>query len=171
MRNMSTKRSLVAGFLVCALFAFAPVVSFGADMFSGTWRINLEKSTYSPGPPPKGPSTAQFKSVDNGIHVVLASVNATGHKTLFEYTVYFDGKEYPVTSTLDDQPTANAPTIMVSAKKIDDYTFEVTQKNNGAVVGLTKVVVAKDGKTHIATQTGTNGRGQTVANKIYLEKQ
>jgi hypothetical protein len=168
---MPTKHRFLAGILVTVLFAIAPLVVFGADMFSGTWKINLEKSTYSPGPPPKGPNLAKFKSVDNGIQISLEGVNAAGEKTVFAYTVYFDGKEYPVTSTRDGKPSPNAGTITMSGKKIDDFTFETTQTTSGKVVGTSRVVVAKDGKSHIATQTGTNAQGQPVKNVIFVEKQ
>jgi hypothetical protein len=96
---------------VTVLLVAAPIVGVCADMFSGTWKTNLEKSTYSPGPPPTGPNIAKFESVNNGIHVVLDSVNATGRKSHVEYTVYFDGKEVPVTSTLDGQLSPTAATI------------------------------------------------------------
>jgi hypothetical protein len=172
MHSMSIYRPLVAGVFMAMSLIVVPLVGVAADMFTGTWKINLEKSTYSPGPPPKGPNIAEFKSVDNGIHIVLLGVNAAGRKTRLEYTVYFDGKQYPITSSsLDGQPTPTTGTTTSSAKKIDDYTFETTQTTNGKVGGTTRVVVAKDGKSHIATQTATNAQGQPVKNVLFLEKQ
>jgi hypothetical protein len=112
-----------------------------------------------------------FESVNNGLHIVIDNVNATGQKTKLEYTVYFDGKEYPVTRTLDGQPTESSA-VKMSAKKSDDYTIEITQTTtNGKFMGTTKLVFATDGKLHVATQTGTTSQGQSVKNVVLVEKQ
>ena len=87
-----------------------------------------------------------------------------------EYTVKFDGKDYPSKSTLDGKPNPNGD-IMVSAKKVDDYTYETTAKLKGKVLGTSRTVVAKDGKTATVTQTGMNADGKPVNNKIVIEKQ
>ena len=43
------------------VFCFAVSGAFAADVFSGNWKLNLEKSKYDPGPPPKGPN---FSKID-----------------------------------------------------------------------------------------------------------
>jgi hypothetical protein len=165
-------RIFAVSFVLLTLFALSATVAFGADMFSGTWKMNIAKSTYSPGPPPKGPNTVQFKAVDNGMIVVLDSVYASGRKARMEYTVKFDGKEYPiVTNTVDGKPIPDAADFTMSIKKVDDYTVVFTEKNKGKVIGQVEVVIAKDGKTHTATQTGTNAQGQPIKNVIIGERQ
>jgi hypothetical protein len=166
-----SSRMPVVSFVLLSVSALSATVLFGADMISGTWKENLGKSTYSPGPPPKGPNSVQFTAVDNGLRVVLNGVNAAGQKTHVEYTVRFDGKDYPVARTLDGKPVENVAGETASAKKVDDYTFEFTVARKGRVPGLTRLVVSKDGKTHTATQTGATAQGQPIANTIILEKQ
>ena len=38
--------------VVCVVLFAVPV--FAADNFTGTWKLNLQMSQYSPGPPPRG---------------------------------------------------------------------------------------------------------------------
>jgi hypothetical protein len=74
-------------------------------------------------------------------------------------------------ATTDGVPVQNLADVTISAKKIDDYTVEFTQKMKCTLTGQVKVVVAKDGKTHIATQTSTTAQGQPVNNTVVQEKQ
>ena len=38
-----------------------------ADSNVGTWKVNLAKSTYDPGPPPKGPNVTKIEADGDGI--------------------------------------------------------------------------------------------------------
>jgi len=59
---------------------------------------------------------------------------------------------------------------MVSAKKIDDYTFELTRKRQGAVLSVIKMIVSRDGKTLTSTVNGTD-QGQAFTASTIYEKQ
>ncbi len=164
------KKMLVLSFSLIAMFTWSVTAAIGADMFTGTWKENIAKSTYTPGPPPKNATTAKYTAVDNGLKRVSDGVNATGQKTHTESTAKFDGKDYPSNATLDGKPSPNSAD-MVSVKKVDDYTIEFTYKLKGKVTTSGKVVVSKDGKTETVTQTGTNAQGQAVSNTVVFEKQ
>jgi hypothetical protein len=60
---------------------------------------------------------------------------------------------------------------MISARRVDDYTYETTARLKGNVLAVTKVVVSKDGRTRTNTVTGKNAQGQTVSNTVVYEKQ
>jgi len=60
---------------------------------------------------------------------------------------------------------------MISARRVDDYTYETTARLKGHVLAITKVVVSRDGKTRTNTVTGKNAQGQTVSNTVVYEKQ
>jgi hypothetical protein len=109
--------------------------------------------------------------VTNGLHVVADSLNSSGQKIHTESTPKFDGKDYPFNQTLDGKPDPSAAGETVSAKKIDDYTYEATLKVNGRVVQNTRTVISKDGKMETITQTGTTTKGVTYNNSIVREKQ
>ena len=74
------KRVAVSAVLLLAV-ALATVRVSAGDPLVGTWKANIEKSKYSPGPPPKGPNTQKIEAVENGIKTVADGVNAKGQKT------------------------------------------------------------------------------------------
>jgi hypothetical protein len=114
----------------------------GVDHQAGTWKLNLPKSKYSPGPPPKE-GTLTIESQADGL------------------SPKYDGKDYPMTGN----PNADS----ASMKKIDDRTIEVV--GNGKVTLTTRSVVSKDGKTRTTTQKGKNAKGQDVHNIVVYDRQ
>jgi hypothetical protein len=119
---------------------------------------------------PKGPNTQKIEAVENGSKLVADGVNAQGQRTHNEFTVKFDGKDYPQHPTIDGKPNPDAADT-VAAKKIDDHTYEFTNKRKGTLLTTIKEVISKDGKTRTATITGTNAQGQAVNDTVVYEKQ
>ena len=138
------------------------------DPAVGTWKLNLAKSTYSPGPAPKS-GTTKITAVANGIKVVSNGMDAEGKATYTEASVKFDGKDYPLKGTTAGKPTPNAADA-TTFKKIDAYTYERTDKLKGQVLTTTRWSISQDGKTRTLTQTGKNAQGQTVNNTTVYEK-
>ena len=163
------KRMLVFSLVLVAVFAVTVTIAYGADMFSGTWKLNVAKSKFSPGPGPKS-NLQKIEATADGFKLVVDGENAEGKKTHNDYTVKFDGKDYPEHPMVDGKPNPNGADT-ISVKKIDDYTYETTAKQKGKVLAVTKNVVSKDGKTRTATATGKNAQGQTVNNVVVWEKQ
>ncbi len=163
-------RLLILSFVLPAVLALSVTAVSGADGISGTWKLNIAKSQYSPGPAPKGPNIQKIEAVDNGIKVVADGVNAQGQKTHNEWTAKFDGKDYAQKPMLDGKPNPSAAD-MISAKKVDDYTYDFTTKLKGKVLVTMRNVISKDGKTRTSTHTGTNAQGQKVNDTIVYEKQ
>ncbi len=159
-------KMLVLSFMLIAVFALSATAVSGADMFSGTWKENITKSKFNPGPPPKQPTTQKIETVDNGLKFVI-DVDSSTHS---EFNVKFDGKDYPYKYTVDGKPTPTA-SDMVSAKKIDDYTLELTFKLKGKMTGINKNVVSKDGKTRTVTRTSTDDKSKSVMDTIIFDKQ
>ena len=143
--------------MLCAKSAFAMFVLVGsllaADPALGTWKLNVAKSKYSPGPPPKS-AIFTYDASGEGIRRTGETVNADGQTTSFEYTAQYDGKDYPM------RGNPNADTV--SLKRVNDRTVEATLKKNGKVTTTAPRVVSSDGKTLTLTITGTNAQGQTV---------
>ena len=164
-----TRKLLVQIVMLTLVLSLSTAIAFAADTMSGTWKINIAKSKFSPGPAPKS-GTRTNTAVDGGMKVVTDGVDSEGKKTHNEYTVKFDGKDYPEKPMLDGKPNPDAADT-ISMKKIDDYTYETTTKKAGKVLTVTKVVVSKDGKTTTATSTGKNAKGETVSNTIVADKQ
>jgi hypothetical protein len=133
------------------------------DPFVGTWRLNLAKSTYSPGPPPKS-TTSTYETAGQGYKVSVKTEPASGPAQQWSYTSNLDGKDSPITG---NNPNADT----VAAKRIDANTLEIVNKKGGKVMTTQKNVVAPDGKTRTVTTTGTDAQGQKVNNVAVYEKQ
>lgn len=136
---------------------------------TGTWRINLAKSKYSPASLAVKSSTSRFEIAQDGVKLVNDGVDAQGRATHLEYTAKFDGKPYPVTSTIDGKPNPNQDAV--SWRKIDDYTYENTAMLKGNALTTTRVVISRDGRMRTNTVTGKNAQGQTINNTVVYEKQ
>jgi hypothetical protein len=133
-----------------------------AGQYLGTWILNHEKSKWSTGLP--GQTTAIMTAVDGGgMKAVVDRAEPDGKHTHFEWTVRFDGKDYPVVG----DPDRDA----IAVKKIDDYNFEITRKKAGKVTTTSRVVIAADGKSRTETTTGMNPQGQKVENVSVWDKQ
>ena len=109
-----------------------------ADHFLGTWKLNVAKSKYSPGPSPKGQTTKIEAWEGEGQKVTGDGVDAQGNPTRIEFSVKFDGKDYP----MKGNPIADT----VSLKRIDHNTTEGVTKKGGNVVLNSRAVISRDGK-------------------------
>ena len=159
---MRTNRSAIfATALLCAALALA-VTAAAADQHSGTWKMNSDKSKYSPGPAPKS-STVKIEADEKGVKIDAEIVNADGSPTHVQYDAKFDGKDYPVTGI----PYADA----VSVKRIDANTIEATMKKGGQVTMTVTSKVSNYGKTRTSTFKGKDAEGHEVHNVVVSDKQ
>ena len=142
-----------------------------ADMFAGTWRVNLAKSNPPPDQPFKEVPVQKIEAVPNGLRMVQDLVNAAGQKEHGEFTVKFDGKQYPTKNTVDGKPNTRVEGQTVSATRIDDHTFQLTFTQNGKVALQARNVISADGKTRTATQTQTRADGQQRVVTVVFDKQ
>jgi len=136
---------------------------WGADPFLGTWKLNLEKSKFGAAPVPKAGTRTCVAQRGGMIKCTQDGVNAKGESTHMEYTVKYDGKDYPVTGS----PTVDT----VAAKRIDSRTQEWTGKKAGQVVGTVRIVVSKDGKTLTGTWSGKDPAGNPITYTTVSDKQ
>ena len=138
------------------------VATAAADQLSGTWKMNPEKSKYSPGPAPKD-LTVVVESDENNYKLDANGTDGDGKPIHVQYSAKFDGKDYSVTGI------ANADAV--SLKRIDANTIETLQNKDGKVVMTITTTVAKDGKTRTSTYRGKNAQGKDVYNVVVFDKQ
>jgi hypothetical protein len=137
----------------------------GTDPRVGTWKLNVAKSKYSPGPAPQSLTVKVEPAGKGGEQVTAEFVNADGTRTTVQYVeANFDGKDYPLTGS---QFGAD----MVSLKRIDKWTTERTDKKGSTVIQTLRRVVSQDGKTMTVTTKGTNTQGQAMNNVAVFERQ
>jgi hypothetical protein len=160
------RNSLIISMLAAVALVIVSAMAQGqaTDPWIGTWKVNLAKSTYSPGPAPKTAGTVKIESAPKGIKTIIDGADAKGQPTHTESVSTFDGKDTPV----DGAPALNTTTAL---KRIDDRTFEAQGKVGGKPTVTTRVVVSADGKTMTATQNGQDIKGQAIKNVIVLDRQ
>lgn len=146
--------------IVIALGLLASAMAQGQQVAprTGTWELDLRKSTFNPGPGPRQ-QTRVDKQTDQGIDAVLTGTTGTGAQIEYRYSPRFDGKDVPIVGT--GVPSgADAITVRV----IDARTLESTLKRAGKVV-LTRVeVVSLDGRTLTITSKGLDVSGVAASN-------
>jgi hypothetical protein len=133
-----------------------------ADNQVGTWKLDVAKSKYSPGPAPKE-GTLKIEAEADGLKFTIDRLDAEGKAVHMEFSPKYDGKDYPTTG----MPGADS----ISLKKINDNTIETVSKKGGTPLVTTKSVVSKNGKTRTTTQKGKNAKGQDVNNTVVYTRQ
>jgi hypothetical protein len=133
-----------------------------ADPMVGTWKLNVGKSTYNPGPAPKS-LTAKIEAAGEGEKLTADGVRADDSTIRVEYTAQYDGKDHPITGS----PMADT----VSLKRLDANTTERTDKKGGKVVQTLTRKLSSDGKTVTVTYKGTDAQGRPINNVAVFEKQ
>jgi len=156
------KNLLMISLAACCAIVLSSSVALAGENWIGTWKSDASKSKYSPGPGPKS-MTLKFESTKDGIKLTSDGVAADGAAMHAEYTSKFDGK--------DVVWTGNPEADMCAATKINDNTYENIWKKGGKPMMTAKVVVSADGKTLTVNQTGTNVKGQAVANTVVYARQ
>jgi hypothetical protein len=157
--------------LICLFVALGilPAVSAlgqdaAAKAYLGTWKLNLAKSKFDPGPGPKELTRIHEDAGGGQIRVTTKTVGQDGTPGSTTYTYRPDGKDVPVTGGRGAGPA----TIAITA--VDPYSVTFIQKNAGKEIGTGRRVVSKDGKTMTITTTGTNVKGQKTSSTQVFEK-
>jgi len=129
---------------------------------TGTWKVNLEKSKYSPGPAPKS-RTVTVKIENNTETNDSEGVDASGRPTHASFTAKLDGTDAPI--------SGNPNVDTISVKSSSPTHFVITLKKGGAVTMTVHVVIAADGKSRTATYIGKNEKGEKVHDVVFYDKQ
>ena len=154
---------------LCMMVAVAFVLLVGVALAQsnnphvGTWKLNVAKSKYSPGPALKS-ATTTIETAGAGAKYVVDQVSADGTARQWEFTANYDGKDTPV---VGDNPDAD----MVALTRVDATTVRIVNKKAGRVTTTVTSVVSGFGRTRTVTTTGTNAIGQRVNNVVLYEKQ
>jgi hypothetical protein len=122
----------------------------------GTWRLNLARSTYSPGPPPVS-ETRTFERDREGVKGTVYRRLQDGRTETIEYRADYN-REYPVSG-------ADAFDAVIF-KRVDMYISEAVLSHAGRVYGTARRVISRDATTMTITfrrETETGGRVINVA--------
>ena len=88
-------------FLVGAVLALGVgSAALAADSIDGTWKLNVAKSKFTPGPAPKS-QTRTYKETADGTSLTFTGVAADGSAVSGQSTFKYDGKDYTMTGSPD----------------------------------------------------------------------
>jgi len=146
---------------VCALALHVTTAAQAPDPLVGTWKLDVAKSTYKPGPAPKGATVVISPTTGKGLKVVVDAVMADGPMK-WEYSNARDGKDTPVTG----HPAYDS----VSITQDSPTEGTILYKKGGKTVVTAKTSVSKDGKMMTVTSTGTDPKGQAMHNVAHYMK-
>lgn len=129
----------------------------------GTWKLNVAKSKYIQGDPPKS-STTKITAAGAGVKIVTDAVSADGTVRHSESSSNYDGKDSPIVGNSQNGD-------VVARTRVNATTIRSVFKNGGKVTVTSISVISEDGKTRTTTATGTNALGKAVNSVQVYEKQ
>jgi hypothetical protein len=115
----------------------AQTVAAEQDPLVGVWQLDVRKSRYTPGPPPRG-ETRTYVRDKEGLRGTIQRRREDGREEVIEYRADFD-HEYPVLGA-EGYDT-------VRLKRIDAHTAEAVLSHAGRVFGTARRIISQDGRT------------------------
>src|SRR5688572_18125579 len=159
------RKGAIGGFIVIAVVFASTAVpgqSQSISLWAGTWKRNLARSSYSPGPAPKTEQTVTMEIVNGLLRVTENGFNAEGGATRIAYVVNFDGSEHAVDA---------AQALTRTYRWIDERRFEGVNRVKGDETTMIEYALAADASTYTLTTTGITAQGQLVHHVVVYEKQ
>jgi len=130
------------------------------DLLLGAWQLDLAKSRYVPGPPPRS-ETRTYVRDKEGVKGTIQRRREDGREEVIEYRADFD-REFPVMGT--------AAYDTIRLKRIDARTAEAVLSHAGRVFGTARRVISEDGRTMTITFRQED-RGVLESNTAVYRKQ
>lgn len=114
----------------------------------GTWKLNLEKSKFTPGTAPRS-QTATFQQDGQNIKNTNQTVDAQGNATTSVFLHIYDGQPHPT--------TGNQIYDATSYLRLDGNTIVYSRFKGGKLIQIGIIVVSQDGKSRTNTASGILG--------------
>jgi len=149
--------------MVCTVIAALAVSGLSmaqGNPFVGTWKLDVAKSHYDPGPAPK----SQTRTWESSGKVTVEGIDAMGKPRIYAYTIKTDGKEYPAAGATNGADS-------ISSKPIDANTLQATFKRAGMKFEVANFSVSENGKLLTIKSKGIAASGQPFKNVQVWDKQ
>ena len=158
------KRSLVVlALVVCTTMSGALWAQ--DNPFAGTWKLNLAKSKFDPGPAPKS-LTRTIAAQGGGATYTFAGVGTDGASIAYSFSTNYDGKDTAITGS---GAPAGADTIAL--KRVSSRKIEGTLKKGGKEVAKVTAEVSSDGKVATVKSKGKTADGKDFSTESVYDKQ
>jgi hypothetical protein len=131
------------------------------DPFSGTWKINPEKSSFDPNHRPSA-ATIHFEHESDG-YLMRAEGSCDGkHVEEQPQRFILDGKEHPV---------PGVPGVTTVSTRPDPNTLHASARNGDRVLGEASYVVSTDRATLTATVNGIDAKQRRFQSTLVWDRQ
>jgi hypothetical protein len=128
----------------------------------GTWKMNVARSTFNDGPPPRSERQICEPIGRDSIRLKIVRVDPSGKEIRSEYSAQYDGKDHPFPGSLWDT---------IALKRLDRSTSEAVFKKNGNTVQISTVTVSKDGQVLTLTARSAGVSGHPILHIEVFDKQ
>jgi hypothetical protein len=155
---MKSKLALIGLMTVLAM----PALAQTTNPLLGTWKLNVEKSTFF-GPPPKSGVTTFAPDAQGIVKNSGGGIDAQGQEYKYTFTHIYDGKPHAVTGI----PQFNEDTY----NRINTNTLNFVRSKDGKPVQMGSLAVSDDGKTFYVTVILVGANGQLNSSVGVWEKQ
>jgi hypothetical protein len=157
------RRSILLLALLSAAFATAgsQMGLTQSDLLIGTWKLNVDKSKFSPGPPPKS-QTLNFQRVGQDLQNTAETVDAQGQVTKIVFMHIYDGKPHPTTGNPLFDATTYTP--------VDDHHVKWVRSKVDKPVQTGTNEISADGKTFTVSTEGIGANGQPISSVAVYER-
>ncbi len=119
--------------------------------FVGTWTLNVAKSTFGPGLPPKSETRTQIAD-GNGLQAIVQRINGDGSSQTFGYAPQNDGKDYPIMGQTPTMGPLQTDAIVINSATSNR--IQSTIKASGKALWTNTYEVSEDGKVLTVTSEG-----------------
>lgn len=156
---------------ICVLTAamLLPLLGAQDNPAIGTWKLNVAKSKFSPGPSPKS-ATLVIEAQGDSIKTTLEEIESDDRHVGYEYTATFDdGKDYLVSGSSRPERLGGAETVAL--RRSGSHAYGGQFKKSGQIVMTNRTVVSKDSKTLTITANGADPKGQPISLMTVWDKQ
>ena len=140
--------------LLCAMLALGSSLGLlsAADAFTGSWKLDVAKSTFASDNPAPKELTLTFTEQGANRTQILKGIAADGSATSTAWTA-------PMTGGAVNFPAGQGPNGGASLKVVDDNTLVMTQNHPNGKTGASRTYqVSADGKTLTLTQKREDGQ-------------
>jgi hypothetical protein len=143
--------------LLCGLAATLSA----ANPFVGVWKLNVAKSDYKEGLPPKE-QIVTITETGPDTRIRVDGIQGDGTKTVVDYTI-------PTAGGTGKMQTSDAYDG-ITARMFGPNSREINRLKNGKVVFSAVGTVSADGKTITAVSKGVSPHGKPVTANLYYDR-
>jgi hypothetical protein len=155
---------ILTGVTVLGLAVAAwPQLGFAQSVpWLGTWQLNLAKSKYDSGPPPRS-QTLNIAQDGQNVRDTVQMIDAQGNVSTRVVMHVYDGQPHPATGFPDFDATV--------LTQVDANSLIASRLKAGKLVQVGTFVMSQNGKTVTVSITGINVNGQPVRSISVYDKQ